>query len=586
MTTSQVKMGDGECTPTIGADSSSDDGGELLDECDADDGEDETRTLIFNEEQQSQSNADYQEVLPPTRETNNKKGGSHNILCQHSMTLSFLFATVTIVIIALAITTTVHHDDSRGGQSTQSVWSHYFSEISESSVVDVDHDLQQNQLQVQLQPFPKVALLLSFPNSGTTYTLDNVRRVSHRRTATNYCLEGCDDTNPYYNVTQMQQMHNNNDNDTSRPQAQHPKTHGATSSLYDNTYSINNNINMHDAVVHPNLMACDSNLEIPSISADAYILTKTHCSGYCHGCKVTGINGNKQFDTSCRLVHGCAAGYDNTNANNAKGEGEREETMALLSPLHIGKIVHLLRCPFDNLVARFHFRYSRHTIHNHNISHNHADNEEQSTSSSYYALNATGFRQYCANYVDVDAKKELDIDSNSNIIGDAKAEAVAAAAVHVPCAADFVQYVQWHNHANAFIQTHTINFVDQEVHEYHEQESSDHPVADAANRTVMTLHYHEYHDDWNATTQKILNFLHLRARVPNNNHNPQHSKNAYVDNNSIVPVASASADSFHWSDYTSQDYFTLEERVAAKQLVQALASNTTWKQLEPYFPSD
>ena len=282
---------------------------------------------------------------------------------------------------------------------------------------------------------PRIALLISFPNSGTTFTLNNLRRASQSRTATHYCDEGCEDDNPWL-------VHKKSTNSNGDPN------------------------------LLVNLMPCDAHLKMPK----EYILTKTHCGGYCQDCQIEDFFYD-EYDMACRLVHNC-----------------HNDALSVLNSHHVDKVVHLIRDPFDNIVARFRFRDSRRTI------------------PQGYARNATGFRAHCSDIFD----KGLD-----------PAQAV------FPCFKDLVQYVIWHNYANEFIEKHAVQ--------------------------SMTLHYRDYQNDWKDTTQNLLNFLSLNDDT-----------NLEIDNNT-----------FHMSNYSN--YFTEQERLAAKDAIQALASDTTWSQLQRYF---
>eukprot|EP00977_Amphora_coffeiformis_P017806 scaffold5944_cov101-Amphora_coffeaeformis.AAC.2 len=96
-------------------------------------------------------------------------------------------------------------------------------------------------------PFPSIALFMTFPNSGTSYTLKNTFQVSNHTIASLYGTEG------------DHQMHHK---------------------LPDGPYLLN------------------YNYEIPPVS----ILTKTHCGGYCDDCHPRGfvIPSTAQFFHQCR----------------------------------------------------------------------------------------------------------------------------------------------------------------------------------------------------------------------------------------------------------------------------------------------
>lgn len=140
----------------------------------------------------------------------------------------------------------------------------------------------------------KIAWLMSFPNSGTTYTIANTEQISMLSTATNYAVE-CVQTN----VLQP---------------------------LYSYGYK------------SPFLF--NPNLELP----DEYVLTKTHCTGYCDHCHHSYLVQNfETFIDGCRtytLQRECGTNQDK------------------YSLWHVKKYIHLVRDPFDNIMARKHLGVS------------------------------------------------------------------------------------------------------------------------------------------------------------------------------------------------------------------------------------
>ena len=95
------------------------------------------------------------------------------------------------------------------------------------------------------------------------------------------------------------------------------------------------------------------------------------------------------------------------------------------SPDLVKKVVHIVRDPFDNVVARFHLdRYAK-------------------TESwlKEYPANKLGFQKWC-NGIDDDnnmlmSHKFVDNDLRKAFSG-------------VPCRAEFFRYVQWHNMVSSF----------------------------------------------------------------------------------------------------------------------------------------
>ena len=149
--------------------------------------------------------------------------------CNSSMSIAYLIS------IVVAVTTLIiwlpdgkHQDYIRGNEDNQ---------------VNVANKPQNQALKDEL----KVALLLTFPNSGTSYTLTNTRRVTRQSYGSNYCRE---DRIPLYS-----------DSD-----------YGPLVGLHDKT-------------------------SLPR----KYILTKTHCNGFCSTCspKTYVVENNEEFRKSC-----------------------------------------------------------------------------------------------------------------------------------------------------------------------------------------------------------------------------------------------------------------------------------------------
>ncbi|KAL7465968.1 hypothetical protein ACHAXS_009485 [Conticribra weissflogii] len=146
--------------------------------------------------------------------------------------------------------------------------------------------------------WPKVALLLSFPNSGTSYTGKLVRRSTLTITATNYGHNNLDDQGnsiPLFDWSPVGPFITNPENTRSRfPQGR------------------------------------------------SYILTKSHCGGTCFGCPPKRyLLTEEGFIDSC-LESSYMEGF--------------EKKKAIYDPSIIAKTVHLIRNPFDNVVSRFHLK--------------------------------------------------------------------------------------------------------------------------------------------------------------------------------------------------------------------------------------
>lgn len=147
----------------------------------------------------------------------------------------------------------------------------------------------------------KIAWLMSFPNSGTSYTSRLIRHVSLTNTGSNYGVE------------------NLGVNHTSVPIfADQP-----TGPFYV------------DPTVHPEY-------DFPK----RYILTKTHCGGRCERC-----GPSRYMETTYSFRKRCLSGKWAAAMLDDKTKLVKKGTYAAT---RVEKAVHLIRNPFDNVVSRFH----------------------------------------------------------------------------------------------------------------------------------------------------------------------------------------------------------------------------------------
>jgi len=127
----------------------------------------------------------------------------------------------------------------------------------------------------------------------------------------------------------------------------------------------------------------------------------------------------------------------------------------------VKKAVHVIRSPFDNIVARFHLEQKRHSRVGHTAWLANHPNDK------------IGFQKWCA---DVDASNELmearwtDPELSKALEG-------------VPCHAEFFRYIQWHNLAFT--------------------------TARDMGVPTFVLHYENYRDRFDVTLQGLLSFLEL-----------------------------------------------------------------------------
>ena len=143
-----------------------------------------------------------------------------------------------------------------------------------------------------------VVWLMSFPNSGTTYTIKAVRELTRTTTATNYGLEGG------------------------------VKEKESTPAFPD----------MKDAKNGPFLHVIPGReINIPKL-----LLTKTHCGGYCSSC-MSFIQTPRSFFKAC--LQGQRGFIEDSKVTS--------EVVSYSSNL-VKKAIHIFKNPFDNVVKRFH----------------------------------------------------------------------------------------------------------------------------------------------------------------------------------------------------------------------------------------
>lgn len=182
----------------------------------------------------------------------------------------------------------------------------------------------------------KVIWLMSFPNSGTSFTIHMTRNVTNCTTATNYALEG-----------------------EIQDQPSIPAIDGPTG-LQGPWLELIPNRTTHLAFT---------------------ILTKTHCTGFCAG---TNCDPEKIIHTPRSFMMGCLTGKQ---AIVASSSSNGNITLRLVESRYdrslVYKAIHLFRHPLDNAVARFHLDYDRE---------NKSGNTKYTTQ---FPRNATGFQRWC-----------------------------------------------------------------------------------------------------------------------------------------------------------------------------------------------
>lgn len=163
-----------------------------------------------------------------------------------------------------------------------------------------ENDVMGKVIQSEDITLPRIAWLMSFPNSGTSYTMRMITRTTQTLVATNYAKRESSDERQLYPVYRD-----------------------------------------HDGPFWPN--PSKSQYRPPL----AYLLTKTHCGGRCNGCPPSSY-----LQKPNTFAYHCLSGSKLKHNNSTGGRAQPVKVTYDSSLVH--KAVHLVRNPFDNIVSRYH----------------------------------------------------------------------------------------------------------------------------------------------------------------------------------------------------------------------------------------
>ena len=214
----------------------------------------------------------------------------------------------------------------------------------------------------------RIAWLMSFPNSGTSFTSYLIRTVTQTNTGSNYGHE-------------------------SGTVPSHKSGSSPSVPIFDD---------------NPIPSWTESWNEILHQPSKGYILTKTHCGGFSFCPKCESFVYNSQL-----FLKKCLEGdFVMKPEVVSKGYASKDK---------IARAIHLIRDPFDNVVARFHLERQTLEVEN------------------KYSNSREGFLQFC------DELGKIDLIEKAQKQAHVFVEDVADLAI--PCKADFYRYIQWHNMA-------------------------------------------------------------------------------------------------------------------------------------------
>lgn len=181
----------------------------------------------------------------------------------------------------------------------------------------------------------------------------------------------------------------------------------------------------------------------PKLPIPEHVLTKTHCTGFCFKC--TPESSSTNFEKACLT-------------GSWSDHGLRKEAYPLSL---VDRSIHLVRNPFDNIVSRMHHALS----HPDNLGIGESDIEAMRDPE-------TGLRAWCA-YVDKTFERVVPPTLKQREDGDFL--------FTVPCHADFIRYVMWHNMALE--------------------------MTERLDMPSLTLYYESYTSDFDGTVAEIAGFL-------------------------------------------------------------------------------
>jgi len=276
---------------------------------------------------------------------------------------------------------------------------------------------------------PKVAWLMSYPNSGTSFTMRLVARGSGYSITTNYGKESVllvdmDAENitmdPSWKKVLLQQAKMNKSI---------RKDNVAENSAFLNATT---NEKLYPSSSFDGPFLINSEKDLPP----KYIMTKTHCGGRCNVC-----GPRSYLETAESFLNMCATGSRIVNASSYQSTtGKYQQITAQIpityDPNIVSRAIHLVRNPFNNLVSNFHLE-------------RHSKIRKQDTKwLNNYPNDRTGFRRWCH-----DKEERYKYEERSEMYYHKFSLSMHELFGIVPCHSSFYTYAAWHNHTNTILTT-------------------------------------------------------------------------------------------------------------------------------------
>lgn len=280
-----------------------------------------------------------------------------------------------------------------GGEKTQTAARVHDDQIG--SVVfsgKTKHDNNKTEEAYQ-PPEPSVTWLMSFPNSGTSYTMANTQSISGSSTATNYALEI-------------------------------PQEYGDPVPI--------RLTELHSDHVQKGPWKLNPGLSLPP----KRVLCKTHCTGYDD--KESVGESVRTFET---FLDGCRETHQKKDKTKSSSKRNKRHALYEVEGL-VDSAIHLIRDPFDNVISRMHLGFRN----KHIKEFTHLSQEQLEA----FMKSKKGVKAWCEsidnifwNKTHTGTKKDVEISNETLSL----LPYDPFPYLHVPCHGEFFRYTQWHNYA-------------------------------------------------------------------------------------------------------------------------------------------